>query len=230
MKAPNRTTPVTSTKSPIKVDNPGRLYGGESPEDRTQRRRDQFLDAGLQLIGTVGFKSTSVRGLCRQAKLTDRYFYESFASVEDVLIQVYEREVQRMMAAVFAAVKDVQTGVSVNDVARPALKAFFECARDPIVAKTVWFEVLGVSDRVNQIYQETIAEFGQTLLMIIRGLYPEVQLTPTKESLLTIAIVGAISQSTMAWIVSGFETPVDDLVDINVMILEGVLLRLKAAE
>lgn len=210
-----------------KAEPSSRVYGGESTEDRVQRRRDQFLDAGLQLFGTVGYKGTSVRGLCRHAKLTDRYFYESFESVEDVLIQVYERETQRMVAAIFGALKDIQPGMSVDEVARPALRSFFTEARDPIVAKTMWFEVLGVSDRVNQAYLGTIREYGQMLLLMIKGLYPNLSLSQTQENLLTVGIVGAISQLTMAWIVSDFSTPIEDLVDVNVLLLEGLVLRLK---
>lgn len=203
-----------------------RLYGGESTEDRVLRRKEQFLDSGLQLFGTVGFKGTSVRGLCRHAKLTDRYFYESFESVEDVLIQVYDRETQRMVAAIFDSIKDVTPGMTVDQLARPALRRFFTEVQDPIVAKTLWFEVLGVSDRVNQAYQGTIREYGQMLLLMIKGLYPDLALSETQENLLTIGIVGAISQLTMAWIVSEFSTPIDDLVDVNVLLLEGLVLRL----
>ena len=154
-------------KSESKMEPSNRVYGGESTEDRIQRRREQFLDTGLQLFGTVGFKGTSVRGLCRHAKLTDRYFYESFESVEDVLIQVYDRETQRMVASIFETMKDIAPGMSVDEVARPALRRFFSEVKDPIVAKTLWFEVLGVSDRVNQAYQETIRGYGQMLLLMI---------------------------------------------------------------
>lgn len=207
-------------------DNSGRLYGGASPEDRAQRRREQFLDAGLQLIGTEGYRGASVRALCRQAKLTDRYFYESFQTVEDVLIAVYQRENARLTAAVLAALPAVETGMSVSDVARPALRAFFEVARQPLVARIVWFEVLGVSDRVNRIYRDTISAYGQTLLGIIRSLYPLRSLRPELESLMAMAIVGAISQTTMAWIVSGFATSIDDLVEVATLLLEGLVLRL----
>lgn len=204
----------------------GRLYGGESSEDRAHRRRDQFLDAGLALFGTVGYKGTSVRGLCRQAKLTDRYFYESFSSVEDVLVAVYEREIDRLVAAVFGAIRETAPGTPINVLARPALRAFFEGARNPVVAKTVWFEVLGVSDRVNQLYLDAVSEFGQILLLMIKGLYPTLTLSPVREELLTTGIVGAINQTTMGWIVSGFATPVEELVDANLMILEGLGMRL----
>lgn len=220
---PNRRSPEAPAR-----DNeiPARLYGGESREDRHVRRREQFLDAALELIGTEGYRAASVRALCRQAKLTDRYFYESFATVEDVLIGVYLRENERLRATVLAAVPPIKPGLSVGEVARPALRAFFEVARNPMVARIVWFEVLGVSDRVNRIYRDTIATYGQMLMLIVRSLYKMKQLSAQQEELLAMALVGAISQATMAWIVSDFTMQVDDLVDVTTLIMEGIVLRL----
>lgn len=204
----------------------GRLYGGERTEDRIQRRHEQFLDAGLHLFGTVGFKGTSVRGLCREARLTDRYFYESFASVEDVLVQVYEREMTRQMQAVLATVGELKPGMSIEQLARPALHAYFAVHRDPLVARTVWFEILGVSPRVDALYQNTIQQFGQLMLTLIKTLYPELTLSQSKESLMALCLVGAISQATVAWIISDYESPVDELIDVVILILEGLALRL----
>jgi AcrR family transcriptional regulator len=53
----------------------GRSYGGESANDRLARRRRQLLDAGLELFGTTGYRATTVRQLCREARVSDRYFY-----------------------------------------------------------------------------------------------------------------------------------------------------------
>ena len=207
-------------------ESPSRIYGGESREDRHLRRREQFLDAGLELIGREGYRAASVRALCRQAKLTDRYFYESFETVEDVLIGVYLRENERLRATVLAAIPPIQPGVTVGEFARPALHAFFEVARTPLVARVLWFEVLGVSDRVNRIYRDNIASYGQMLMMIVRSLYKMRQLSPAQEELLAMSIVGGISQTTMAWIVSDFSMPIEDLVDVTTLILEGIVLRL----
>src|ERR1700735_1278322 len=87
----------------------GRPYGGESPADRVARRRGQFLDAGLELFGTDGYRATTVRGLCKQAKVTDRYFYESFSGTEDLLAAVYQTcmgRVQQRVVTALASVRD----------------------------------------------------------------------------------------------------------------------------
>lgn len=208
----------------------GRVYGGESKEDRAQKRREQFLQTGLRLFGTIGYKQVSVRGLCREAKLTDRYFYESFDSVEDVLIQVYEREIQKLAQLIMKSLGEFKEDTPITDVTRPALKAFFEFARDPIVAKTVWIEILGVSPRVDKIYLQGMSDFQDMIIYLVKGLYPKLRLGPVRERSLAVALVGGISQTTMVWIMNEFKTPIEELVEANSMILEGVMMRANAEQ
>jgi len=73
-----------------------RPYAGETPEVRRERRRRRFIDSGKTLFGTLGYRKTTVRGLCAHAGLTDRYFYESFASLEDLLAAAVNDAVRKV--------------------------------------------------------------------------------------------------------------------------------------
>lgn len=68
-----------------------RRYAGETAEQRAADRRSRFLDAGLELMGTRGIAATSVRGVAEQTGLAARYFYESFATLEDLELAVFEQ-------------------------------------------------------------------------------------------------------------------------------------------
>src|SRR3954449_7388105 len=70
---------------------PQRTYGGVSADERVAARREKLLDAGLELFGTRGFATTGVKDICREARLTDRYFYESFANSEALFLAVFDR-------------------------------------------------------------------------------------------------------------------------------------------
>ena len=211
-----------------KNERKGRVYAGATTKDRVLKRREQFLDVGLQLFGTVGYKAASVRALCREAKLTDRYFYESYSSVEDLLIEVYQREIEKMTLAVMLAIGDVVPGKSAAAFARPALLAFFSAARNPVVTKTVWLEILGVSERVNKVYQHAMQQFGELFLLKFKALYPTLKLSSTREQALATAVVGAISLSAMNWLINDFSTPIDDLVEVNALLMEGLAAALAA--
>ena len=83
-----------------------RTYGGVSGEDRAAARRARLLDAGLERFGTDGWAATGVKDICREAGLTDRYFYESFDDRLALFTAVFDRAtgelLQRVAEAVFA--------------------------------------------------------------------------------------------------------------------------------
>ena len=81
----------------------GRTYGGRSADERHALQRRRFLDAGLELFGTIGFRATTVRALCREAGLTDRYFYKNFDHMEACLIAVYTEAIAALERKVVAA-------------------------------------------------------------------------------------------------------------------------------
>lgn len=140
--------------------NKKRLYKGETLEDRKNKRKLQFMTAGHELFGTIGFRQTTVRLLCKEAKLTDRYFYESFTDIENLLEIVYLSEIK--------IIKDKLTEVSLNVIhlkdsdliLNVTLNAYFDVVQDPKIARIVWLEVLGVSNRIDRLYNAAYQEFA----------------------------------------------------------------------
>ncbi|WP_280387303.1 TetR/AcrR family transcriptional regulator [Nocardia wallacei] len=84
-----------------------RRWRGVEPADRTATRRRQLLDAGLELMGTVGAAGMSMRAVCRCAGLTERYFYESFPHLDALQLAVLDEVVlgarDRLLAALATA-------------------------------------------------------------------------------------------------------------------------------
>ena len=62
-----------------------RTYAGESADARRARRREELLDSALTMLARDGREGLSVSGLCAAAGLNARYFYESFASTDEVV-------------------------------------------------------------------------------------------------------------------------------------------------
>ncbi|WP_019812055.1 TetR/AcrR family transcriptional regulator [Saccharomonospora halophila] len=91
-----------------------RTYGGVAGADRQAGRHARFLEAGLELLGAAeGDRGLSVRGVCRQAGLATRYFYENFADrdalvaavYDDVVATIAERTLESVRAAEGAEAK-----------------------------------------------------------------------------------------------------------------------------
>ncbi len=221
----------------------GRVYGGESLASRTQRRREQFLDAGLEVFGTSGYRQATVRQLCKQAELTDRYFYESFDTLEDLLIAVYEREFDRLAEALARTL--TQRLGTAHEVARAkaprtpslhegmtdivqALDTVFSMAADPRVARVCWLEVLGVSPRVDAVYIGRVDLFATLTLQVARAHLPAWQPDPTEARVLGVAVVGAISQTITHWLLTGRQASKKAMVQATGRVFEGLFTLIEA--
>jgi len=80
-----------------------RRFTGLSATDRAQERRTLLLDAGLDLLGTAGWRAMTVRSVLETARLNPRYFYESFSDLDTLAVAVYDRVVEELGAAVWSA-------------------------------------------------------------------------------------------------------------------------------
>jgi AcrR family transcriptional regulator len=205
----------------------GRVYGGEGLAERQARRRQQFLDAGLELFGTIGYRATTVRALCKQAKLTDRYFYESFDTMEDLLIALYHSHFQRLQDAVLqAAQAHAQGQASPMEAIRAGLRALFDMAADARVARVCWLEILGVNPRVDEVYNSTFEGFAQLMVSLTKQFYPKVKLPADEERMLGVAVIGAVSQSVQYWMLGHYKESPRTMVAATSRVFEGLIRTL----
>ncbi|MFE3543754.1 TetR/AcrR family transcriptional regulator [Nocardia sp. NPDC059177] len=77
-----------------------RSYGGISAADRVAERRTRLLGAGVDIIGTQGVSALAMRLVCREAGLSQKFFYESFADIDALMHAVYQATVERLVDAV----------------------------------------------------------------------------------------------------------------------------------
>ena len=73
------------------MDKVVRPFRGVSADDRRDIRRNQLLEACLEVVGTAGMAATTIDAISRRAGLTKRYFYESFRTRDDAFAALAER-------------------------------------------------------------------------------------------------------------------------------------------
>lgn len=201
----------------------GRAYAGESAAQRLARQRRQFLDAGLELFGTVGYRATSVRALCKQARLTDRYFYKNFHDTEDLLAAVYSESMDQIQTEVMRAIAESPAAERPGDLIRVGLDAFFAAIENARVARVCWLEVLGVSPRIDEMYTRRVQQFADLMLILARGMLPSWPLADEEARVTGIAVVGAVSQSALHWLLEDYRTPRETLVSANGRLIRGLI-------
>lgn len=206
----------------------GRRYAGESAADRLARQRRQFLDAGLELFGSVGYRATTVRMLCRQAGLIDRYFYKNFTDTEDLLAAIHTESLDQIQAVVVEAIQTALASGDADTIFEAGLDAFFRAFENSRVARVCWLEVLGVSPRIDALYTARIEQFADLLVSVAKGLLPRWELSDEEAHFTGIALIGAISQSAMQWLLSDYRAARSTLVSANARVLRGLIRALRA--
>ncbi len=106
-----------------------RPYGGVSAEDRVAARRARLLDATLSIVGAHGVAAVTVDLICSEAQLGKRYFYESFADRDSLLLALADDLYADLRAA-------MEEGLPPSGERRPRAEAVVrtlleELARDP---------------------------------------------------------------------------------------------------
>jgi AcrR family transcriptional regulator len=201
-----------------------RRYRGQDGEERRAERRIRLTEAGLRVFGEVGFHGATVKTICAEAGLSERYFYESFSNSEDLLCAVYQQHMalqqQRIAEAVLRAPREPMAMMEAG------LRAFLELAREiPAGARVQFVEVLGVSPRVDRLYRQSIENFARLLRNWDEQVRPGRALTARDEETLAIGLVGAAVGIASRWLLSGFAQPLETMLQTLLVIFRGVLAQ-----
>ncbi|CAN5694669.1 TetR/AcrR family transcriptional regulator [soil metagenome] len=88
-----------------------RQYGGVPATQRRDQRRRLLLEACLDLVGTRGISAVTAESVAAQAKLTKRYFYESFADRDAILVtaldELFADMLETMRGAMTCPVEEI---------------------------------------------------------------------------------------------------------------------------
>lgn len=208
------------------AENPGngRLYGGQTQQERREQRRRQLLEAALDVFGTDGFRNATVRGICRQAQLTDRYFYAEFGNLEVLLRAVYSHCMDDLYRRLM---ESLRAGDDMQALVQNALELFFSALEDPRVARICMLELEGVSEATDAHYLGYIRRFAQMLMTVARRVHPHWQISDEDAGLLGLGLVGAMRQMSVSWLQSGYAASRATLVRSGSRLIMGLVLQLQ---
>ncbi len=188
-----------------------RTYGGVSAEERQARRRALLLDAGLEVLGTKGWAATTMTAVCARAKLTERYFYESFPDLEALLLAVFDQVTAEAAEVVLAAVEDSPR--EARPRTRAAISAFVELLTDdPRKGRIAFVEAMG-SEAMMARRHRTISAFAALLGEQARDFYGTPEGSDRMIQLTSFLLVGGLAEALMAWLEGELDASREQLVE-----------------
>lgn len=200
-----------------------RRFRGKTAQERQQERRARLIDAGLLRFGTDGFHGVGVRELCHSARLTERYFYESFPNRVALFRAVYDHCVVRVRTAMDHA---IATGPDdPAKLARAGLEAFFAALQDePCMARVLLIDVLTVDADTVHRSQEVMLSFVELVGTAVVRQLPHVEAAGLLPHVLAQGLLGATVQIAMQWVFGGFAEPRATIVEHAALIFEAVAM------
>ncbi len=188
------------------------VYAGVGARERQAARRARLLEAALDLLGREGWQGTTVRAICARARLTPRYFYESFADREELLLALFDQVASEAAAAVLAAV----TAGPPDDAranARAAIAAFVELVTDdPAKARLLFVEATG-SERLARRRSETLRMFAGLVTAQARDFYAMADASDPLGELTGLMLAGGLAETLLAWLGGGLQITREHLIE-----------------
>jgi AcrR family transcriptional regulator len=184
-------------------------WAGVPLTDRRTERRALLVDAGFRLFGDEGEAGVSVRSVCRECGLNTRYFYESFADVNDLLGAVYDRVAAELSGVVETAIGQADDSVRARMRAGIAAVLGFSSA-DPRRGRVLFTEA-----RANSVLAERRAQAQERLRegALAEGGRLDGDSDPVAAAVGAAIFTGAMAELAQQWLAGNLGSDLDAVVD-----------------
>ncbi|MBB5931930.1 TetR/AcrR family transcriptional regulator [Streptomyces echinatus] len=182
------------------------------------------MDSGLELFSSHGYAHTSISAVLRHAGLKDRYFAESFASLDDLMAalirDIYEEQITRCAEVISTGeplrdrarnMIDVVVGLPMEDPRKGRVKLAESLGAGPLTAHERRLGMRRMSGLVESLLRERVDD-------------PRID-TAT----MSVALVGAISEMLLSWFNGVLHVSRTELVDQGLLLFEALTEHVSAA-
>ncbi|MBJ6123738.1 TetR/AcrR family transcriptional regulator [Sphingomonas mollis] len=185
-----------------------RRWTGRTQEDRRAERRELLIVSATRLYGSLGFRNTGVRAVCRDAGLTERYFYESFANSEALLLAAFDRVVSALRDQIMRADASDEPR---DDRVRRLLRAYFGAlAANPTAARVFLVEIVGVDAEIDRAFEASLFALSEPFVTVFD---PEHRGPLSTDLLLRRGVSGGLLHIALAWGAEGYARPIEQVIE-----------------
>ena len=194
----------------VGVSEGARSYGGKSADERASARRGRLVDAAITLMARSGESRTTMTAVCAEAGLTERYFYESFGSRDDVLVAALDAVSEEIARTAVEAV----ASSSGEPAAR--VRAAIGAVVDLVVAEPDKMRVAVIESNANASMRarrhELLGSFAALVAAEARDIFGEETWPEPRDHLQGVIFMAGLSELVASWLLGEVELSPDELV------------------
>ena len=212
----------------MSLSSAARNYGGQSAEERTEGRRLALIDAALTVGDTGGWRQITVDRVCQQARLSKRYFYESFADVDALANAVVEHTASGLITAVSVS-RD--NGSTVPELAHATIAALVAYLTDDPRRARVLFGELAMTDASAEHRARAIRRIAAEVIAIARKIHREPEAVDPMIETSAALLIGGTGHAILTWleheIAGNRETLIENLTTLWLITGDGTAAHLR---
>jgi AcrR family transcriptional regulator len=176
--------------------------------ERPALRRERLIAAAIDVYGEVGFRNATVRAICQRARLTERYFYESFGSSEALLVEAAHTLAFETLGWMKRR-RDAIDGGRDEKTAHMLRGYYRQQSELRSQARLFTLEFRGISPAADAEFDRILDAFAD---LIVETRDPLGRGVAAGNRLLRRGIVAGVLQVTLTWIQNGYVESLDDVV------------------
>lgn len=187
-----------------------RRYGGLSADERNRQRRQKFLDAAVQVFGTLGLRKATIRDICNEARIAERYFAEHFSSASDAYEAVFKLISEQALVTTGMAI--AAAPMNTRDMSVAGLTAFLSFVKED--RRRAQILLIDASSYWRHVTIRTNPELNKHSLAMKRFsdvLYPDLP-DHIELEIIGAALIGSTLQACLNWVQSGCKQSVESVV------------------
>ncbi|MDJ0395086.1 helix-turn-helix domain-containing protein [Rhodococcus sp. G-MC3] len=188
-----------------------RRYAGMSADDRASDRRARLLEAGLEVFAARGASGATVTAICAQAKLTERYFYESFGSRDELLQQVVDAVSNEIRTDALDALHSPAS--TVEQQVENAISAFVAVLTEDTRKGRVAMIESNAVDSLRTHRRESMRDFARLVAGEAHDLYGDNAWPEPESEINGLLFIGGLAELVVAWLNDEIDVTPKQIVD-----------------
>jgi AcrR family transcriptional regulator len=186
------------------------LYRGETAAERAAARRVRLLEAALAVWADPNTRTT-MTAVCASAGLSERYFYESFASL-DALLEALMNEIAAEIEETSRAAAD-KAGADPSARVRSSIRAFVQLLLDdPRKGRVAIVESVAVP-KLRQRRTELLRHLAHQSAVEAREWLGARNRSENEDETAGLLFIGGMAELVTAWLDGTLKATADEIVD-----------------
>jgi AcrR family transcriptional regulator len=187
-----------------------RSYGGRSAAERVAERRQRLVAATVEVLARSGEAHATMTAICAEAGLTERYFYEAFAGLDDALLAALDSVCEEIIALATTTIE--QTAGTPEARVHAVMAAFVDLVRRAPSRVSVAVIHSSANPRLRARRHELLGVFADFVAREAADLYGDAAWPVERARINGLVYVAGFAELVGSWLVGDVSLSPEELV------------------